>query len=125
METPWVRPTEPLPPVDPTPLRHREIADATIDDCEWSVVEFQSALPRARGPLKRRVDDLFVDAVVKRLALEDRMEKRWSSMDRISESHPDYEQREDMLIADIKEYEQWTNVMRKMASMLGRVLDQP
>lgn len=86
----------------------------TIEDCRWAVTDYQSALPRARGPLRKQVDILIGQAVGERIKIEQQqLNIRWTWCDD-NAGHERYAEREEACLETLHEYEVWSDVIAEM-----------
>lgn len=78
---------------------------------------YQAAPPALRDPLRASTEAMATTLAKARTEVVARMEKRWGWLD-ANEGHPQFEEREDALIADIAEYEAMENALRDAATAL-------
>lgn len=113
---PAVQGWEPLPALDAAgrsdtdrPEQVRPESVVTIEDCRWAIADYQSALPRARAPLGKRVDEMLSAAIGARFLIEQSLIADWDNDDR-----------EDDVIANLGEYVAWTDAIHDLCRCIGK-----
>lgn len=89
----------------------------TPDAVRLALNRYQSARPAMKGAMRDSATALALQISIERDALVSRMEKRWSWCDG-NEGHDQFIDREDALIADIRQYEAIEDVLREAATAL-------
>lgn len=84
----------------------------TVEDCEWALLDVQSAKPAAKQALRRGLMELERDAVVERERLRARLERMWAWLDAHGEEGNS--ERTDKCVEAIRGYEAWSDVIYRM-----------
>lgn len=89
----------------------------TPDAVRVAIERYQTARPAMKGAMRDSATALAMQLSTERDALVARMDKRWTWCDG-NDGHEQFIDREDALIADIRQYEAIEDVLREAAIVL-------
>lgn len=99
------------------------VISPTLDDCRWAVADFNSALPRAREPLRARISRFLDGAIAERHKAEATLRTKWSWLDN-QPGHPHFDEGETVAIESLEAYGRWCDVVQQMCRALGDTRDR-
>jgi len=100
----------------------------SAEQLRTAVTRYQTARPAVKEAMRDSATALAAQLATERDALVTRIEKRWAWLDEsntvdlgewtVEKHHPRFDEREDALLADIRQYEAIEDALREAAAVL-------